>query len=479
MKQSVESALEAADIAQHAWAQEIPRQRLQVVGKLAGILAERYSEFLLAIERPNATTAEKLSSEVLPLADACRFTARIGRQTLANRTLSARYGAWWLGRVEVRVMREPWGTILVIGPTNYPLFLPGVQIIQALAAGNAVVVKPAPGGAAVMELLKQGLVEAGLPPPLLHVLPTDIEAAEATIRHGVDKVVLTGSIHTGRAVLRQLADTLTPATMELSGCDAVFVLPQDNLEQAAKVISFALTLNGGATCIAPRRIFVMRDAADQFIELLKRELSTVPSPMPVASHALALAHRCVQQALAEGAEVCVGQAPEASDHAMRPLILRRVTMEMEIARSDLFAPVASVIEVDSMEEAVMADRSCPYGLGAAVFGPTSNATHLARQISAGCVTVNDMIVPTADPRVAFGGRNQSGWGVTRGAEGLLEMTRIKTVCIRRGKWLPHLNPKDAQDTYMLERLLQLFHASSLRTRFRALLEMIQHARERK
>jgi acyl-CoA reductase-like NAD-dependent aldehyde dehydrogenase len=479
MKQSVESALEAADIAQHTWAQEVPRQRLQVIGKLSGILATRYAEFLPAIERSNATAAEKLSSEILPLADACRFTARVGRQTLADRTLSARYGAWWLGRVGVRITREPWGTILVIGPSNYPLFLPGVQIIQALAAGNAVVVKPAPGGAAVMELLKQCLVEAGMPDGLLQVLPTDVETAVATIQQGVDKVVLTGSLQTGRAVLRQLAETLTPATMELSGCDAVFVLPQDDMRQAARVIGFALKLNGGATCIAPRRIFVMRDSANQLIELLRQELESVAAPMHVASGALTLTHQTVQQALAAGAEVCIGELPYVNTGIMKPLVLRGVTMEMEIARSDLFAPVASVIEVDSMEEAIVADRSCPYGLGAAVFGPTTNAKHVASKISAGCVVLNDMIAPTADPRVAFGGRNQSGWGVTRGAEGLLEMTRIKTVCIRRGKWLPHLNPQDAQDVYMLERLLQLFHASTLRARLTALLEIIQYARRKK
>ncbi len=476
MKQTVELALESADIAQQAWAQEFPRFRMRIIGKLASILAARYREFLPLIERPNATEAEKLSSELLPLADACRFTSRIGRQALAKRNVSFRYGAWWLGRIGVQVMREPWGTILIVGPSNYPLFLPGVQIIQALAAGNAVVVKPAPGGLAVLELLKACLVEAGLPPGLIQLLPTTVEAAQATIQHGVDKVLLTGSIHTGHAVMRQLAETITPATMELSGCDAVFILPQANLQLATQVIGYALRLNGGATCIAPRRIFVPSDSATTFIEFLRAELKTTSAAFQVAPAALVATRRTAQLALDDGAEILCGTIPNDGDTTMRPLVIGRVTADMEIARSDLFAPVVCLMEVDSMEEALIEDRRCPYSLGASVFGPTSNAEHLASKISAGCVVVNDIIVPTADPRVAFGGRDQSGWGVTRGLEGLLEMSRIKTICIRRGRWMPHLNARDAQDTNMLGLLLQLFHAPSFRTRWTALRDLIQHTR---
>lgn len=480
MIQTIEQALEAADIAQQKWVAEIPRDRLRRVGKVAGLLAERYAEFLPAIERPNASDAEKLSSEIIPLADACRFTAAVGRRTLAPRASTIRRGAWWLGRMRVVITREAWGTVLILAPCNYPLFLPGVQIVQALAAGNAVMVKPAPGGSAVVELFKRCLIDAGFPAELIQILPTSIEAGQAAMRQGVDKVVLTGSIHTGRAVLRELAETLTPATMELSGCDAVFVLPQADIARAARAVAFGLQLNGGATCIAPRRLFVAPESQIEFVALLTEELqSTAPvNPAQIAATAIATTHRTAQQALAKGAEVLLGTVPELNDKSMRPLILRNVTADMEIARSDLFAPVACLMKIDSMESALAADRRCPYSLGAAVFGPQSNAELMASQIAAGCVVVNDMIAPTADPRVSFGGRDQSGWGVTRGIEGLLEMTRPKTVCTRHGNWLPHLNPKNARDTRMLSLLLQVLHAPGLRPRWRALRAIIQHTRSK-
>ena len=482
MSQNVESLLEAADVAQQAWGAELVKHRAAKLAALLGVLAEQHREFVEAIDRPGVAESEKLASEILPLADACRFACSIARRTLAPRVHSWWGGAWWLGRVSVRTVHEPWGTVLILAPSNFPLFLPGVQVIQALVAGNAVVVKPAPGHTAVLELLKVRLQEIGIPSDLFQILDSDIEAGLAVMRSGVDKVILTGSLATGKAVLRELAETVTPATLELSGCDAVFILPQADVKLAAKAIHYALQLNGGRTCIAPRRIFVTAENRQAFEAALTQELDVVQAqsrkvnlPPPVFS----LVQRVVPSALAAGAKVLWGEPASEPDQPVTALVLTDVTPDMKVARSDLFAPIVSILPVESIDDALSADKLCPYSLGAAIFGPASYARYVSTQISAGCVTINDIVAPTGDPRVAFGGRDQSGWGVTRGAEGLLGMTRPKVVCTRHGRWLPHLDPKLAQDSQSLVYLLRLFHAPKLRDRWRALMDMIDHVRQTK
>lgn len=479
MNQQVVQLLADAHEAQGAWATQIVRHRLRAVGRIAERIAAEHAELVSLIPRADSSSAEILASEILPLADACRFTASVGGRVLAPHSRSFRHGAWWMGRIAVSVVREPWGLVLVLAPSNYPLFLPGVQIVQALAAGNAVLVKPAPGCAAILERFKQIIVDVGIPESLIQVLDTSIDSAQAAIQHGVDKVILTGSINTGHSVMSQLAETMTPATMELSGCDAVFVTAHADLMRVARCIAFGMTLNGGATCIAPRRIFVLAEHQQTLAELLAAEFANSErKKYRTGQRNAELVSGFVREALDAGGRLVYGKLPSAESTHMQPLVLADIQPDMAIAREDLFAPVTSMIPVKDMSAALIADRHCPYSLGASVFGPHNAAEHWAAKIEAGCVVINDVIAPTADPRVTFGGRNQSGWGVTRGMEGLLSLTRPKTICARRGNWLPHLDKSNANNAEIMAELLQLFHAGSFRRRLQALRNIVFPGRKR-
>jgi acyl-CoA reductase-like NAD-dependent aldehyde dehydrogenase len=467
---SVAEARKAAVDAQRKWWNTTSRDRFRAVFAISAELAERSDELVAAIQR-TATPAEILTSEVFPLADACKFAAKHGPRILAPYSHQTLLGSWWMGRIGVHVRPEPWGLILVLAPWNYPLYLAGVQMMQAVAAGNGVLVKPSPGCERITLLLRDCMASAGIPQELVQVLPSEIEAAEAAIRLGVDKVVLTGSAETGRKVLRMLAEKLTPSTMELSGCDAVFVLPQADLTRAAKSITFALKMNGGATCIAPRRIFVTPENKAPLCELLAQEL-TDALPTPLRPQILAQAKEIIAEAVAGGASLLT---PERFDQGekLSATVLVDVHSKMRVAQTDLFAPITSVIQVADMTEAVSIDAKCPYHLGASVFGPEPHSSYWAQQIQAGCVTLNDTLIPTADPRVSFGGLGQSGWGVTRGPEGLLEMTRPKVICERRGRWMPHFDRKVAGDQSVLTHLLKFFHGRTLSERLRSGLAFIR------
>lgn len=404
----------ASRAVQAAWASWSLGERLRTLRALRHGLAENAAGLVRAAGggagRPEA---EVLSSEVVPLADACRFLEREAPRLLATRRLGSHGRPAWLAGVEAEVRREPLGLVLVIAPSNYPLFLPGAQTLQALAAGNAVLWKPGRDGSAAAEAFAAVAARAGLPAGVLSILPEDPEAARRAIAAGVDKVLLTGSAATGREVLAGLAHRLVPATMELSGCDALFVLPGADLGRVARAVHFGLTLNGGATCIAPRRIFAPPDLA--------RELE------------------------------------------------ERIALDSLGAR--LGPETLTITPVAGTAEALAEAARSPYALGASIFGPEEAAVALAAKVRAGVVVINDLIVPTADPRLPFGGRGESGFGVTRGAEGLLELTVPKVVAVRRARRLFHLEAPHPGDAELFRAYLNLTHGGGLKARLRGAVDL--------
>ncbi len=472
------AALDRLRAAQADWQQRDFRERLQVVGRIAGLLASHGETIARQVHRPAATLGEILASELLPLAEACRYVGKRGGEILRPRRLRQGDGAWWMGSVQVTELREPLGVVLIIGPSNYPVFLPGVQVIQAIAAGNAVIVKPAPGCEQALESFLRLCHEAGAPLDLLLQLDSDPQASAPFVQAGVDKVIFTGSLGTGRQVAALCAAHMTPAAMELSGNDAVVVCEDADLSRVASSLAYALSLNGGQTCIAPRRVFATRATLDRLIPLLREELARTPE-RSIAQRGLTFAREAVERALAEGASLACGQLGDLEQAArVRPIVLDGVHPQMAVAQEDLFAPLLSLIAVSDVHEAIQCAADSRYALGAAIFGQSPQVERLASQILAGCVTVNDVLVPTADPRVSFGGRRASGFGVTRGLEGLRELTHLKVICKRRGRWLPHLTTSATQLAPMMLGILNLRYGSSWKQRWAGVMSLMKAGKQK-
>lgn len=405
----------AADprVAQARWAKTPLADRLRIVRELRHLLAEHAEALAFAAgETSSRPLAEKLVSEVLPLADACRWLERESARILAPRRHGKRGRPWWLTGHSFEVQRQPHGLVLVIGPGNYPLLLPAVQALQALVAGNAVLLKPAPETRGVALAFADLAMRAGLERALLTVLPESVKAAHQAIEAGVDKVIFTGSCGNGRDVLALLAQTNTPSVMELSGEDAVIVLADADLDLVVRALRFGKRLNNGETCIAPRRLIAV---------------TTVAAP------------------LAERLGKCV----------------------ISLAADD--------------EAALRLANAGEFALGASVFSrDIARARALASRLKTGFVTINDLIVPTADPRMPFGGTKASGFGATRGEEGLLEMTFPHVVAVRRGRLRPHFDEPAPGDARLFTAWIRAAHG---RRRFPAIPEffraLIASARHRK
>ena len=192
--------------------------------------------------------------------------------------------------------------------------------------------------------------------------------------------------------------------------------------------------------------------------------------------------KCISRALSDGAVDVLDNFDEQQLLAsgdMRPMVLDRVKPNDEIAGADLFAPVTSILRVPTISEAIGIVNQCPYRLAVSIFGAGKRAESVAVQLDVGTVCVNDLIVPTADPRLPFGGRGESGFGVTRGEDGLLAMSVPVTISRRHGKFAPHLQPRQATDAQTLLGALQLLHAGTLPERLKGLRKMIGAAKNRK
>ncbi|MEJ7609029.1 MAG: aldehyde dehydrogenase family protein [Bryobacteraceae bacterium] len=389
--------------AQSNWALTPIAKRLELLKALRHIMATRCRWFSEALDRPEHET---LSAELLPLLEGCRFLERFAESILKPKRWGRHGRPLWLFGVSLETRREPFGVVLVIGPSNYPLFLAAAQLLQALTAGNAVVLKPGRGGLAVGKVFCECIADAGFDGSLVTLLGEDPQEGASVIQAGVDKVVLTGSFATGTSVLQLLAGTATPSVMELSGDDAVFVRNDANPELVVGAVEFALRLNRGNTCIAPKRVLVAENIGNEVHSLLLQRGLDIP-----------------------------------------------------------------VISVKDDEEALAIAAKSRFALGAAVFGGEPGARSLAGRIRAGTVVINDVIVPTADPRLPFGGRGASGFGVTRGAEGLLEMTVVKAITTRSGTSRPHYSRMRPQDADLFTSCIGFLHGESIAGRVRALSQL--------
>jgi acyl-CoA reductase-like NAD-dependent aldehyde dehydrogenase len=457
---AVRLQLQTARISQAEWAARSVQSRLQILKKLRLLIAADPRTLANTVGRDNL--AETMAAEVLPLLDACRFLETESGRILKEKTVGSRGRPMWLWGNSVVLRPEPLGVVLIIGPSNYPLMLPGIQLLQAIAAGNAILVKPASNGSRAMETLVSMAVSAGMPEGLMQVLPSCPEAATEAIRIGVEKVFLTGSAQTGRAVSRDLAESATPSVMELSGCDAVFVLADADLNLVSDCLLFGMVLNNSQTCMAPRRVFANDQQSDEILRLLKMKLAARTSEsdrQTVSTHrANSFAATKIREAISSGAELVCGSLSSVEELS-GVAVLDHVTSDMSIVQTDIFAPVLSFIRVESAEHALRENSKCPYALSATVFGSPARCQRFARLIFAGCVVINDMIVPTADPRVPFGGRGMSGHGMTRGEAGLLVMTQLKAIVATRRWFKPHLQSPTAADTDVMEQLIRLEHAA--------------------
>jgi acyl-CoA reductase-like NAD-dependent aldehyde dehydrogenase len=466
---------------QQEWARLPVALRLRPVRLLRRLLVGECDTLCGAVARDLGKTAEEtLAGDILPLAAACRFLQQAAGRVLGPRRVPLSQRPLWLFGQRDRVYRRPRGVIGLIGTWNYPLLLNGVPLLQALTAGNGVLWKPsevAPASAAALFAL---LERAGYPTGLVQLLDATRQAGHELAEEDVDHVAFTGSSATGRVLAATLGPRLVSSTLELSGCDALFVLDDADVNQAARAAWFGATMNRGQTCLATRRAFVHRSVYPAFLAAL-RPLAAAAPPVRLALQKQVMeAEELVRAAVADGArllETTAARGEVNGEQLCPPRVVVDARPEMAVCREASFAPLLVVLPFDTTDEAVRMDTCCPYALGASVFtAEPARALDLAGRLRAGMVAVNDVIVSTGHPATPFGGRGASGWGVTQGAEGLLEMTVPQVVSVRAGKYRPHYGMaagRNMEQGDMLRAFLEIEHGSTLRQRAAGVIGLVR------
>ncbi|HXX46978.1 MAG TPA: aldehyde dehydrogenase family protein [Myxococcota bacterium] len=424
----VQAALERARKAQPAWAALPVEERVRYVRRALGILIEKQDRIVEVVVRESGKpAAEARMMEVFAACDAMTYWSKRAPSLLRSEKVPL-HGLLRLTK-KLEIAYKPLGVVGVISPWNGPVILSLNPTVQALLAGNAVLLKPSEvtpfSGRIAFDLFR----EAGLPEGVLELLTGDGETGAALCAAGVDKISFTGSVATGRRVAVACAERLIPCTLELGGKDPMIVCADADLDAAAGGAIAGGFLNAGQFCCGTERVYVVSEVADAFVEKVvarTRELRQETSgEFDVGAmfwpRQLEIVERQVNEAIAEGAHVLAGgrRNPRFDGLYYEPTVVVDVHADMALMRDETFGPVLPIVRVRDVDEAIARANETSYGLGANVWTRDSRkAGEIARRIDSGSVCINDLTMTYGVPEAPFGGRKESGVGSVHGRDGL-------------------------------------------------------------
>jgi succinate-semialdehyde dehydrogenase / glutarate-semialdehyde dehydrogenase len=396
------------------------------------LLAARVEELA---ELTRAETGKPVADAIVEASAAIEHTdwaARNAKRVLGpRRTRTRLLLAEHSGHLEYR----PYGVVGVIGPWNYPILTPLGPISGALAAGNAVVLKPNEYTPAVGQWLVDSFAEIVPEHPVLQAVHGLGDVGAALCRSGVDKLAFTGSTATAKKVMAACAETLTPVVLEAGGKDALIVDADADVAAAAEAAVWGALTNAGQTCIGIERAYAVAPVYDAFVQAVVEKAGRLkmgedigPITMPGQIDVI---RRHIDDALARGGRAVLGGAAAVQPPNVAPTVLVDVPEDSAAVREETFGPTLTITRVADADEAVRKANDVPYGLGSAVFGK-ANAIRIARRLHAGMVSVNSTLTFVGMANLPFGGVGDSGFGRIHGDDGLREFARAMAVTVRRG-----------------------------------------------
>ncbi|MFD4501589.1 aldehyde dehydrogenase family protein [Streptomyces sp. NPDC058457] len=474
--EEVARAVERARRAQRDWAGLDTRARAGFFARGRRWLLAHREEIADRIVEENGKAREDAIVEIVYCAAAFAYWAKQARGLLAPTRIRS-LSPFVLGR-SMYTRRVPRGVVGVIGPWNNPLLNSFGDAVPALAAGNAVVLKPSEQTPLTALLMARMARECGWPEGVFQVV-TGAGATGRAVVDTVDFVMFTGSTRTGRQVAARAGERLIPCSLELGGKDALVVLSDAALERAVNVTIQGALSNGGQMCTSVERVYVEAPVYDAYLALLRERFQQVTSGRPAGLGSvdvgavtfppqLEVIKDHVEDAVRKGARVLVGgHASEGPGRFFEPTLLVDVDHSMKCMREETFGPTLPVMKVADAEEAIRLVNDSPYGLQASIIGSDmKRARRLAERFEAGCVTINDAQTNYMALGLPMGGWKESGLGVRHGAEGFLKYTRLQAVSINRFPMRRdmHMIPYEPSAYRSLLRLVDVMYGRGLRGR---------------
>jgi len=429
----VERAVATAAVGARDMAALTGAQRAEILNKAANLLAGCVEEFATLISREEGKPVSESRGEASRMPDLLRLCAFEGSQLRGESLpLDAQTGA--VGKMGF-TLRVPCGVVAAITPFNYPLLLVVHKVGPALAAGNAVVLKPAQQTPLTALRLTQILLEAGLPPRGIQCITgagSEIGpalCADPRIR----KISFTGSTTVGEAITRIAG--VKRLSLELGSNAPLAVLPDADVSKVSEAVAVGGYVNAGQVCISTQRILVHRQVYADFLDALQPAVEAIRMGDPLAGDTklgpmisekeARRVESWIEEAVQQGARVVTGGTRDGAAYA--PTVVSDVSPQMRIAREELFGPAVAVCPVDSIEQAIELANATAYGLSAAVFtNDIRHALQFVRKTDAGNLHVNWTPLWRAD-FMPYGGLKQSGIGKEGPRYAVEEMTESKTV----------------------------------------------------
>jgi acyl-CoA reductase-like NAD-dependent aldehyde dehydrogenase len=435
----VAAAVNSARKAQRPWAELSYGQRARFILRARELVLDQLDEIAKLISRETGKpTTEAISMEIVPTLDLMHYFAENTRSLLDRRKIDiGQYGL--MGRSSY-VVYKPLGVVGIISPWNFPWATPLDEVVMALMAGNAAVLKPSELTPLTALKIESIFKQAQLPVGLLEVVTGDGSTGAALVEAGVDKIMFTGSVSTGKRVAEAAARHLTPVVLELGGKDPMIVLEDANLKNAVRAAVWGAFCNSGQACASIERCYVHESVAEQFVDLVVEETRSLKQdkasvePIDIGAmtseRQLQIVESHVGDAVAHGAKVRTGghRINDSQGWFHQPTVVTGVDHSMKLMRDETFGPVLPIMTFKTDDEAVRLANDSIYGLTASVFtGDIARGRRLAEQIDAGTVMVNEVVYTHAVAQTPWGGVKQSGYGRTHGRHGLLELVSAQHI----------------------------------------------------
>jgi acyl-CoA reductase-like NAD-dependent aldehyde dehydrogenase len=468
----VRAAVLRARAAQPEWEALGFEHRARYMLKALDHLVKNQDAFIDPISRETGRSElETVIIDIFPACDSLSYYARRAEKILRDETRTMHL----LRDKRLVVTYRPLGVIGIITPWNGPFILALNPAVQALMAGNTVVLKPSEVTPLSAELVARLFERAGLPAGVFNVVHGGGATGAALVDSGVDKVSFTGSVATGRKIAEACAKHLIPCTLELGGKDPMIVCADADLERAAGGAVFGSFMNAGQFCCGTERVYVVESIADEFTRRVVEKTKALrlgPGPEydigpMIWPRQIEIVERHVADAVKKGATVLTGGRRAEGKRGLffEPTVIVDVTHEMEIMREETFGPVLALVRVRNEEEAIRLANDSSYGLSGTVWTKDAEkGLNLAKRVHSGSVCVNDTSITYGVPEAPFGGRKWSGLGQTNGEAGLKGFCFAQPVLLDRlgRKAEPVWYPYTADKLKMLKKAIRWIWGTPLR-----------------
>lgn len=436
--EEVQQARQELRTAFKVWGQKPVQERVRVLTKFQEVMIDAADEITAVLCQDCGKPRQDAMAEIFVTVDMLHNYLKHAARWLRRQKIPS--GLYIFKRYYVKP--KPFGVVAVISPWNYPFALAMPPVLSALLAGNCVILKPSEVTGATGLLIERLLQRVPELAPFVRVLHGDASVGAELVASKPDFIFLTGSTATGKKVLQAAADNLIPVACELGGKDAMIVLDDADIAQAAYWGVWGAFFNAGQTCMAIERVYVVERVYEEYVRRAVAETrklkvgfsSDLKSPYylgPITDpRQIQTIEQHLEDALAKGA--CILTGGKRQDMFFEPTVLVDVDHSMLVMQEETFGPIMPIMKVKSEAEAIHLANDNDYGLGVSIWSnDLRRAQWVAGQIETGTVQINDSIAHFAVPLLPFGGVKQSGYGRTHGREGLLQFTRSSAFAVGR------------------------------------------------